>query len=145
MKILTPLPLVALLAAVPVATAKPAPCSAHTRYTTPTKQECVRQWKRDRLTWPPNPTKREIIRRIGAQQYAKALRVAYCETAGNLRHYPYSTYRGMMGMYVHTYNYGARVTSYPQPDTATEQQQVAIAIAAFPITGGWSGWSCGNA
>ena len=82
---------------------------------------------------------------MGLATYQKALRVSYYETGHNPRHYAHSTYRDMLGMYVSTYNYGARATGYPQPDRATEQQQVAIAVVAHPITRGWSGWGCGHA
>jgi hypothetical protein len=46
-------------------------------------------------------------------------------------------------MYVTTQDYGKRATGYWSP--SSWQQHVAIAVAAHPITGGWSGWGCGSA
>jgi hypothetical protein len=147
MKSLTPLPLVALLAAVPMATAKP--CSSHTRYSTPSKQECVKQHKRDRVAWPSNPTPAEIQRRVdrigGPGTWDKAWRIARCETGANPRHFPHGRFIGMMGMFRSTYAYGARRTGYPYPHVATPQQQIAVAVASWPITRGWSGWGCSGA
>ena len=96
------------------------------------------------MKWPPNPSNEEIIRRIGIDQWRYAEQIAYCETGGNLRHFPDGKYIGMMGMYRSTYAYGARATGYPSPHTATKAQQIAIAVAAHPITQGWSGWGCSH-
>jgi len=135
---------------------KPRPCAAHPVQAAPGKVSravCLRAYKRqrarDRMAWPPNPTVAEIRRRVdrigGPGTYAKAWRVARCETGANPRHYPHGSYIGMLGMYRSTYAYGARRTSYPYPATATPQQQIAVAVAAWPITRGWSGWGCGGA
>jgi hypothetical protein len=123
------------------APAQARPCEAHAGAK---RSACLTQWKRDRMDWPPNPAKWEIVRRVGRSNYAKAIRVAYCETGANPRHFPHGRYIGMLGMYRSTYAYGARRTGYPHPGRATEQQQVAIAVAAHPITRGWSGWGCGG-
>jgi len=48
----------------------------------------------------------------------------------------------MMGMYHLTWAYGARRTRY---DGSTAHEQIANAVAAWPITRGWSGWGCGGA
>lgn len=130
-----------------------APCAQHTDSTAVTRTECLaayrRQAKRDRLAWPPSPTVAEVRQRVdrigGAGTYAKAWRVARCETGANPRHYPDGQFIGMLGMARTTYAYGARVTGYPYPATATPQQQIAVAVASFPITLGWSGWGCGGA
>ena len=143
----------ALMTVPAVATGKGAPCAAHTTSTDVTRAECLRahraQVKRDRMAWPPRPTVREVrvrVERIGGPgTWAKAWRVARCETGANPRHYPHGAYIGMMGMARSTYAYGARVTGYPYPATATPQEQIAVAVASFPITLGWSGWGCGGA
>lgn len=129
---------------------KPRPCGAHPVKAAPgnvDRAACLAA--RARMSWPPNPTPGEVRDRVdrigGPGTYAKAWRVARCETGANPRHYPYGRWRGMLGMYVTTYAYGARATGYPQPDTATPQQQIAVAVAAWPITRGWSGWGCGGA
>lgn len=117
------------------------------------KQECLaahrKQRARANMAWPPNPTPQEIrvrVDRIGGKgTWEKAWRIARCETGANPRHFPGGTFIGMMGMYRQTYAYGARATSYPYPDTATPQQQIAVAVASWPITKGWSGWGCSGA
>lgn len=135
---------------------KPRPCGAHPVKAAPGKVDraaCMKAYKRQRararMAWPPSPTVAEVRRRVdrigGPGTYAKAWRVARCETGANPRHFPNGRWRGMLGMYVTTYAYGARRTGYPQPHTATPQQQIAIAVAAWPITRGWSGWGCGGA
>jgi hypothetical protein len=134
-----------------IAAAKP--CSKHTNETKVSKAQCLKHHerikKRDRMAWPPDPTVAEIRARVdrigGNGTYEKAWRIAVCETGGNPRHFPYGKFRGMMGMYVTTYQYGQRKTSYPNPDTATPQQQIAIAVASWEITQGWSGWGCSSA
>lgn len=134
-------------------TANAKPCSKHTENTKVSKEKCLKNHeriqKRDRMKWPPNPSVAEIRSRVdrigGKGTYDKALRIAYCETGGNPRHFPSGKYIGMMGMYHQTYAYGARATSYPSPHTATPQQQVAIAVASWPITYGWRGWGCSSA
>ena len=75
-------------------------------------------------------------------QWNKAERVAYCETGKTVNWYLTGTYRGALGMYAGTWNYGVRATGY---DGDTFPEQVGIAIGAHPITGGWSGWGCGGA
>jgi len=113
------------------------------------KAKCLKAHKRAKQAWPRNPTVAEIRRRVdrigGHGTYAKAWRIARCETGANPRHFPSGRYVGMMGMFHRTYAYGARVTSYPTPHTATPQQQIAIAVASWPITKGWSGWGCSSA
>ena len=86
-----------------------APCKAHVG---PAKKACVKQLKRDRMDWPPRPAEWEIKRRIGMVQWRKAERVAYCETAGNWRHYPHGRYIGGLGMFRSTYGIGQAVTKY---------------------------------
>lgn len=134
-----------------VATAKP--CEKHTNETKVSKAKCLKNHERikqrDRLAWPPDPSVPEIRSRVdkigGKGTYEKAWRIAVCETGGNPRHFPDGKYIGMMGMYVSTYAYGARKTRYPSPHTATPQQQIAIAVASWDITQGWSGWGCSSA
>ena len=110
------------------------------------KKACVTQAKRNAQAWPPRPAAWEIKRRIGNAQWRKAERVAYCETGGNWQHYPHGTYIGGLGMYRGTYAYGARRTGYRYPSQgATKGEQIAVAVASFPITRGWSGWGCGGA
>jgi hypothetical protein len=141
----------AALGFAPVAAAENArPCAAHPVKATPGKvsrADCMAA--RARLPWPQNPTPQEIRERVdrigGPGTYAKAWRVAECETGANPRHFPHGRWIGMLGMFRSTYAYGARVTSYPYPATATPQQQIAVAVAAWPITRGWSGWGCGGA
>lgn len=93
--------------------------------------------------WPTNPTVSEIRSRVGAYNWNKARRVAVCETGMRLDWYPSGTYRGPLGMYVTTQDYGKRATGYWTP--RTWQEHVAIAVAAHPITRGWQGWGCGRA
>jgi hypothetical protein len=146
----------ALMIAPAIASGKAAPCKAHPAEASPGKVDratCLaahkRQRARDRMPWPPNPSVPEIRRRVdrigGPGTYAKAWRVARCETGANPRHFPNGRWIGMLGMYRSTYAYGARATGYPFPHVATPQQQIAVAIAAWPITRGWSGWGCGGA
>lgn len=143
----------ALLFVPAAASGNTAPCARHTATTPVTQAQCLianrRQVKRDRMAWPPSPTVAEVRRRVerigGPGTYAKAWRVARCETGANPRHYPHGRFIGMLGMARTTYAYGARVTGYPYPATATPQQQIAVAVASFPITLGWSGWGCGGA
>jgi hypothetical protein len=98
--------------------------------------------------WPKPATEKNIKKKIGLAQWRKAERVAYCETGGRVSWYvdrngdPTAKYVSMMGMYVHTYNYGRRATGYRGRNKA---EQIGIAIGAHPITGGWSGWGCGGA
>lgn len=117
------------------ATAKP--CSKHTGAS---KRTCVAQAQRDAQKWPKNPTVSEIRQRVGDANWHKARQVALCETGMNLNHYPNGRYRGPLGMYVTTQQYGMRATGYWNP--TTWQEHVAIAVAAHPITGSWSGWGC---
>jgi hypothetical protein len=147
---------------------KPRPCAAHPVEAAPGKvsraaclRAYTRQRARDRMAWPPRPTEAEIRRRVerigGTGTWAKAARVANCETGGtrgssrnrgNARWYitadgtPTGSYIGALGMYARTFAYGARRTGYRG---RTYQEQVAIAVAAWPITRGWSGWGCGGA
>lgn len=127
--------------------ASAAPCAKHTASGKVTKQECLKA--RAKMDWPPNPTPQEIRTRVdkigGKGTWEKAWRIARCETGANPRHFPYGSYIGMMGMYRQTYAYGARATSYPYPHVATPQQQIAVAVASWPITRGWSGWGCSGA
>jgi len=145
--------MVALVPALFTGAADAKPCGKH-----PVKAEkgkvdkatCLKAYKAKRaranMAWPPNPTVAEIRRRVdrigGKGTYAKAWRIARCETGANPRHFPDGRYIGMMGMYRQTYAYGARRTKYPTPHTATPQQQIAIAVASWPITGKWGGWGC---
>lgn len=116
------------------------------------KVECIKaKHERDaraKLKWPPSPTASEIRSRVGDYHWHKASRVAACETGGRVRWYitangtPTGSYIGALGMYAQTFAYGARATGYRG---RTWPEQVAIAVAAHPITGGWSGWGCGGA
>jgi hypothetical protein len=122
-----------------------APCQDHVGRD---RKACMRA----QMPWPPNPTPSEIHRRVdrigGRGTWDKARRVAVCETGANPRHYigtngtPHGSYIGALGMYARTFAYGSKATGYRG---RTYQEQVAIAVAAFPITGGWSGWGCSNA
>lgn len=117
------------------------PCYAHKGAA---KKACLR----NRTPWPKNPTNAEIKRRVGSYNWAKAHRVARCETGKRVRWYishdgtHRGKYVGALGMYTHTFRYGARQTGYVGKTWA---EQVAIAVAAHKITGGWSGWGCGGA
>jgi hypothetical protein len=93
--------------------------------------------------WPRKATKQNITKIIGNDQWNKAIRVAICETGLTVNWHLDGTYRGALGMYVTTFQYGQRATGGYAGTTLPEQ--VAIAIASFPITRGWSGWGCGNA
>lgn len=121
------------------------PCYKHTGKA---KKECLRRVKRSRVAWPKNPTNAEIKKRVGAYHWAKARRVAICETGKRVRWYishegtHHGRYVGALGMYTHTFRYGARVTGYVG---RTWAEQVAIAVAAHKITGGWNGWGCRGA
>jgi len=141
------------VAALSCGKAAAAPCSKHSASSKVTKHDCMNELKRKsaraKMAWPPNPTPEEIRIRVdkigGKGTWEKAWRIARCETGANPRHYPYGSYIGMMGMYRQTYSYGARATSYPYPHVATPQQQIAVAVASWPITKGWSGWGCSSA
>lgn len=135
-----------------LAAEKRRPCYKHTAETKVTKKQCLRAYKRSRQAWPVNPTEAEIKKRVGSYHWAKAARVANCETGGtrgasryrgNLHWYPNGTYQGPLGMYRQTAAYGKRVTGYYSPDTW--QEWVAVAVASHPITRGWSGWGCRGA
>jgi len=123
------------------------PCHAHEGTN---KKRCIKVYRenqrRANMKWPPNPSVKEIQDRIGMAQWRKAERVAACETGGNWNHYPHGSYIGGLGMYRQTYGYGQRATGYRWvSEGATKQEQIAIAVASFPITYGWSGWGCGSA
>lgn len=97
--------------------------------------------------WPTKATNASIKKRVGAYNWNKALRVARCETGTNWQHFPNGTYIGGLGMFRKTYGYGQRVTGYRWPSQgATKAEQIAVAVAAHPITYGWGGWrGCRNA
>jgi len=93
------------------------PCHAHEGTN---KKRCIKVYRenqrRANMKWPPNPSVKE------------------------------SSYIGGLGMYRQTYGYGQRATGYRWvSEGATKQEQIAIAVASFPITYGWSGWGCGSA
>ena len=99
--------------------------------------------------WPKNPTVKQIRAKVGEYHWNKARRVAQCETGGRVNWYldlktgrHLGKYVSAMGMYTSTFAYGQAQTHYKGSNW---QQQVAIAVAAHPITGGWSGWGCGGA
>jgi hypothetical protein len=125
------------------------PCEQHTGKA---KAACITQAKRDAMRWPPRPSNAEVIKRIGIDQWRKAERVAYCETGGNVNHYPHGTYIGLMGMYVGTYGIGVEGTKGPGnrrgyrwvSEGATKAEQIAIAWEVVKRYG-WSAWSCGGA
>lgn len=120
----------------------PKPCAAHEGAA---KKACVKQHKRDQMTWPPNPTAGDIKKRVGAYNWQTAERIAVCETGKKLRWYLgpngeiQGSYVSAMGMYSRTFQWGRSRTPYLG---RTWPEQVAIAVAAHPITRGWSGWSC---
>jgi hypothetical protein len=116
------------------------PCQYHQG---DSKKACQAQLKRDRMAWPPAPRAWEIRRRVGGYNWHKARRVAICETGMRLDWYPRGRFRGPLGMYRTTQDYGKRATGYWSP--RTWQEHVAIAVTAHPITRGWSGWGCGAA
>ena len=117
------------------------PCAKHpVKAKAVSRQACLAQLKRNRMAWPPNPKAWEIKRRVGAYNWRRARQIAICETGMNLNHYPSGKYRGPLGIYVQTMKFGQRRTGYWNP--TTWQEHVAIAVAAHPITGGWSGWGC---
>lgn len=92
--------------------------------------------------WPAKATAANIKKRVGAYNWSKAHRVAVCETGKTVNWYLTGKYRGALGMYRGTWNYGVLRTRYKG---TTWPEQVAIAVAAHPITGGWRGWGCGSA
>jgi len=119
-----------------------APCQAHTGAA---KKACIKQLKRDRMDWPPRPSNAEIIKRIGIDQWRKAERVAYCETAGNWQHYPNGSYIGGLGMFRSTYGIGQAETKYRWVhEGATKAEQIAIGYVVAQRYG-WSAWGCGGA
>jgi hypothetical protein len=115
-----------------------APCAKHRG---DARAACLEH--RAEQAWPTKPTAREIRKRVGDYNWHKARRVAVCETGMRLDWYPHGRYRGPLGMYRTTQDYGKRATGYWTP--RTWQEHVAIAVAAHPITRGWSGWGCGGA
>lgn len=99
--------------------------------------------------WPRNPTVKQVRSKVGEFNWQKARRVAVCETGGRIDWYldlktgrPLGRFVSAMGMYTSTFAYGQAQTGYRGRNW---QEQVAIAVAAHPITGGWSGWGCGGA
>lgn len=119
------------------------PCAEHTG---PAKKACVKQHKRSQMQWPaPDPTAAEIKQRVGAYNWQTAERIAVCETGKKLRWYLgpngeiQGSYVSALGMYARTFQWGRSRTPYLG---RTWPEQVAIAVAAHPITRGWSGWSC---
>jgi hypothetical protein len=142
-----------------VAGAEAKPCSKHADEASKgkvSKAACLKEWKRKkaraRMAWPPEPSVREVRVRVdkigGKGTYEKAWRVARCETGAKPRWYLgpkgeiLGKYVSMMGMYHQTWAYGARRTGY---DGSSPQEQIAVAVASFPITGNWGGWGCGSA
>lgn len=118
------------------------PCHAHEGKA---KKVCLKQYKRNRMEWPPRPKVWEIKRRIGLVQWRKAERVAYCETAGNWNHYPNGRYIGGLGMFRSTYGIGQAKTKYRWVhEGATKQEQIAIGYVVAQRFG-WSAWGCGSA
>lgn len=129
-----------MLATVLTEAAYAKPCAKHpAKAKAVSRQACLAQLKRNRMAWPPNPKAWEIKRRVGAYNWRRARQIAICETGMNLNHYPSGTYRGPLGMYVKTAQFG-QSRSYANPRTWPEW--VAVAVSAHPITGGWSGWGC---
>ena len=118
------------------------PCYAHEGKK---KKACLKQYKRNRMDWPPRPKEWEIKRRIGNVQWRKAERVAYCETAGNWNHYPNGRYIGGLGMFRSTYGIGQAKTGYRWVHQgATKAEQIAIGYVVAQRFG-WSAWGCGSA
>jgi len=122
------------------------PCHAHEGQE---KKDCVKVYRenqrRAKMDWPPRPTVKEIQDRIGMDQWRKAERVAYCETAGNWKHYPNGSYIGGLGMFRSTYGIGQAVTDYRWvSEGATKQEQIAIGYIVAQRFG-WSAWGCGGA
>ena len=121
-----------------------APCAKHVGQA---KSDCIEsvQKSRDRMPWPPRPTKQEIVKRIGLTQWQKAERVAVCETGANWQHYPHGRFIGGMGMFRSTYGIGQAETHYRWvSEGATKAEQIAIAhVVATRF--GWSAWGCGGA
>ena len=119
-----------------------APCGKHVEQA---KAKCLAVQKRAAMQWPPRPTKSEVVKRIGLDQWQKAERVAVCETAANWQHFPNGRYIGGMGMFRQTYGIGQAVTHYRWvSEGATKAEQIAIASVVAKRFG-WSAWGCGGA
>lgn len=121
-----------------------APCAKHVGEA---KVVCIKaqKAKRDKMPWPPRPSEKEVIKRIGIAEWHKAERVAVCETGANWQHFPNGNYIGGMGMFRQTYGIGQAVTHYRWvSEGASKAEQIAIAhIVATRF--GWSAWGCGGA
>lgn len=117
------------------------PCEKHVGFK---KTVCLKA-QRDKMPWPPNPTKADIVKRIGIDQWRKAERVAQCETGGNWHWYPHGTFIGGLGMFRSTYGIGQAVTHYRWvSEGATKAEQIAIASVVVSRYS-WSAWGCGGA
>ena len=134
------------------ASAKPTrPCAAHPSKASAerpgpvvTKKMCLRQYKRNRMDWPPRPKAWEIKRRVG-WWWKKAERIAYCETAGNWQHYPNGNYIGGLGIFRRTYGIGQAVTKYRWVhEGASKAEQIAVGYIIMRRFG-VSAWGCGSA
>lgn len=96
--------------------------------------------------WPKSPTAKQVRDRVGEYNWKRARQIAICETGARVNWYldlktgrPLGQYVSAMGMYYRTFAYGQAQTGLKGRNW---QEQVAIAVAAHAITGGWSGWSC---
>lgn len=135
-------PLIVLAAAVIAASpASSAPCSKHQGAA---KAKCVKQYKRNKMDWPPKPSVQEIKRRVG-WWWRKAERIAVCETGANWQHYPHGSFIGGLGMARSTYGIGQAVTKYRWPsEGATKQEQIAVGYIIAQRYGVHA-WGCGSA
>jgi len=126
--------------------ANAAPCEKHQGTA---KVACKKQLKRDRLAFPPNPTKATFVKRYGSAQWNKAMRVARCETGATLDWYintrtgaPRGRYVGPHGMYAPLHRIARQRTGYTGRTWAEANM---IALSVHDHTRGWGGWGCRGA
>lgn len=140
----------ALMTVPAVATGKGAPCAAHTDSTDVTRAECLRahraQVKRDRMQFPPSPTRADVARRV--PDWQGFVRLGRCEQPGPSKYgdgvrwdHPGPTWGGGVGLYRgtwHTAGSPYRVFSGNKWETIL----VADAVRdRFGITA-WGAWRC---
>ena len=130
-----------------VSTAKGAPCAKHEGAA---KQQCSKaakaQAKRDRLKFPPNPTKADVAKRV--PDWQGFVRLGRCEQPGPSRYgdgvrwdHPGPTWGGGVGLYTRTWQAAGspyRVFSGDKWETILVSDAVRD---RFGITA-WGAWRC---
>lgn len=126
------------------------PCYRHTADTTPTKAACLKAYKRqrarDRMQFPPNPTRRDVAKRV--PDWRGFVRLGRCEQPGPSKYgdgvrwgHPGPTWGGGVGLYHQTWR-AARSPYRVFSGDKWETILVADAVRdRFGITA-WGAWRC---